>query len=146
MPSFSNLSLQRLAMLAPPLQLLLREAIKEFDFKILDSVRDREGQELAFRQGNTKVHFGDSAHNYFPAVAVDIVPYPVDWNDIWRFRALQKGVILPLARKLDIPIRQGYDWDRDGDEKDERFRDWPHIELHPWREMVKKFNSKLYGE
>lgn len=144
MPSFSKASKARLAGAHPLLQKLLNEAIKKYDFMILDSQRDRAAQELAFKRGNTKVHFGNSAHNWAPSVAVDIAPYPVDWDDIARFRELQTKVIRPLAKELGIPIRQGYDWDGDGSSADESFVDWPHIELTPWREFAKK--SKLYGE
>jgi peptidoglycan L-alanyl-D-glutamate endopeptidase CwlK len=141
MPTFSARSKKSLSTLHPLLRSILEEAIKEFDFVVLDSTRGRAAQELAFRQGNSKAHFGDSAHNYLPAIAVDICPYPIDWDNTKAFVKLQFEVIKPLAKKLNIPIRQGLDWNMNGKVTDEKFRDYPHIELHPWREWAKK--SKL---
>lgn len=142
MPKFSAVSKARLAAAHPLLQQLMNEAILEFDFTILQSQRGRADQELAFRRGNTKVHYGSSAHNWTPAIALDIAPYPINWNDVKAFRRLQMGIIKPLAVKLKIPIRLGCDWDMDGNTADERFVDWPHVELHPWRTWAKK--SKPY--
>ena len=34
-----------------------------------------------------------------------------------------------VADMLGVSIRWGGDWDKDYDEKDERFRDLPHFEL-----------------
>jgi peptidoglycan L-alanyl-D-glutamate endopeptidase CwlK len=137
MPSFSARSLKARAELHPELQKLVDAAIKEIDFIILDAQRGRAEQERAFKAGNSKARFGQSAHNYIPAVALDICPNPVDWNDAAKFRAIAK-VFMAAADKLDIPLRWGGDWDMDGDWKDERFLDWGHFELNPWREWAKK--------
>lgn len=141
MPSFSKRSLRALEELHPLLQKLLNEAIKEYDFVVLDAQRGRAEQEKARKGGFSKVGFGNSAHNYAPAIATDICPYPIDWEDTKRFITLQFDVIKPLAKKLSIPIRQGLDWNMNGKITDENFLDFPHIELHPWREWAKK--SKL---
>ena len=92
----------------------------------------------------SKAHFGDSAHNYDPAIAMDIVPYPVDWNDTKSFIKLQFEVIKPIAKDLGIPIRQGLDWNMNGVVTDETFRDYPHVELHPWRKWARE--SKLVDD
>ena len=137
MPSFSARSLKARAELHPELQKLVDAAIKEIDFIILDAQRGRAEQERAFKAGNSKARFGQSAHNYIPAVALDVCPSPVDWNDAAKFRAIAK-VFVAVAKRLDIPLRWGADWDMDGDWKDERFLDWGHFELNPWREWAKK--------
>lgn len=147
MPSFGTRSRQNLAQLHPSLQIILSEAIKEFDFTILDAQRGRAEQELAFAKGFSKVHFGNSAHNYTPAVACDIVPWfggsnPIRWNDLQSFKVLQLAVILPIAKQRGIPIRQGIDWNGDGNIADGW--DAPHIELHPWRTWAKK--SRLIAD
>lgn len=123
MPKFGTRSLINLAQLHPLLQRVLNEAIKEFDFTILDAQRGRAEQERAFAQGHSKVHFGNSAHNYAPAIATDIVPWhggsnPIRWNDAASFKVLQLAVILPIAKRLAIPIRQGIDWNGDGNIND----------------------------
>lgn len=144
MAQFSAISLQRLHQAHPLLQQLMLEAIKQYDFMICDSMRDRAAQEKAFKAGTSQVHFGDSAHNWAPAIAVDVAPYPIDWDDKKRFTTLQMEIILPTARKLGIPIRQGIDWNMNGNLTDDKWDDLPHVELHPWRDWAKK--SKLYGE
>lgn len=137
MPKFSSRSLKARKELHPDLQLLVDEAIKEIDFVILDAQRGRAEQEKAFKGGFSKAHFGDSAHNYIPAIALDICPFPIDFNDAAKFRALAK-VFVRIAKERKLPVRWGGDWDMDGDWKDERFLDWGHFELHPWRTFAKQ--------
>lgn len=141
---FGSLSKQRLNGAHPLLQKLMLECIKHYDFMVLDSQRGKAAQEKAFREGNSKVHFGNSAHNWKPAIALDIAPYPLDWENTQRFIYLQFEVIKPIAKFLNIPIRQGLDWNRNGKITDERFRDFPHVELYPWRDWAKK-DCKLIG-
>lgn len=149
MPVFGTASKNSLAKAHPLLQQLCNEAIKRVDFKVLDSQRGRDAQELAFRKGNTKAHFGQSAHNYSPAIAVDLFPAPYDWNNEAAFDNMNRiigwydpasGKGLGLAKELGIPIRAGWDWNMDFSKSDGW--DKPHIELHPWREWAKKV--KLY--
>lgn len=139
MPSFGSKSLANLSQLHPLLQQICIEAIKEIDFTILDAQRGRAEQELAFRQKRSKARFGQSAHNYVPAVSMDVAPYPIDFDDLDRFKELAK-VIMRIARELGIKLRWGGDWNMDGSTSDGW--DFPHFELHPWREWAKK--SKLY--
>lgn len=140
MPSFSARSKKSRAELHPELQRLVDTAIKEIDFVILDGTRGRAEQEKAFKAGYSKARFGQSAHNYVPAIALDICPYPINFDDAAKFRAIAK-VFMRVAKEKSIPVRWGGDWDMDGDWKDERFLDWGHFELNPWREWAKK--SKL---
>ena len=141
---FSTASLHSRSQLHPLLQQLVDAAIKEVDFKILDALRGKIAQERAFRLGNTTVHFGQSAHNWVPAIAMDLFPKPYDWDDKQSFIHLQMNVIKPIAQRLKIPIRQGIDWNMNGVLTDEHFIDMPHVELHPWRIWAKQ--SKLYEE
>jgi len=144
MPTFSQRSLRARAELHPLLQQLVDAAIKEVDFVILDAQRGRAEQEKAFKGGFSKARFGQSAHNYVPAVALDIAPYPVDWNDAAKFRAVAK-VFMKVAKDKKLPVRWGGDWDMDGDWKDERFLDWGHFELHKWQDFAKR-DSVLIGD
>jgi peptidoglycan L-alanyl-D-glutamate endopeptidase CwlK len=142
---FSSRSQKVLGELHPQLQIICKEAIKVVDFTLLDAQRGRAEQERAFRAGHSKAHFGDSAHNYVPAVAFDLVPSPLSW-DANKFKPIAKvigyydarqGDGRGLALKLKIPLRWGADWDMDGDWNDERFLDWGHWELDPWRTYAK---------
>lgn len=128
MPSFSKTSKARLAKAHPLLQKLFVEVIKETDCTILDSQRGRAAQEKAFQMGNSRAHFGKSAHNWSPAVALDVAPYPIDWNDTKRFKALAK-IVKRIAAELSIPISWGGDW--------KSIVDMPHYELDPWRTWAK---------
>ena len=138
MASFDKGSTDRLSRAHPLLQKLMNEAIKQTPFMVMDSQRGQAAQELAFRQGNTKVHFGKSAHNWSPSVALDVAPLPVNWKNTKPFITLGQKVIMPLAKQMNIPIRWGADWDMDSDLSDETFVDMPHYELNPWREWAKK--------
>ena len=138
MAEFDAGSKARLAMAHPLLQKLMNAAIQQSAFVILDSQRGRAAQELAFTQKRTKVHFGSSAHNWSPSIALDIAPLPINWKNIKPFMVLQMEIIGPLAKELGIPIRQGCDWNMDGKTTDEKFVDLPHVELHPWRSFAAK--------
>lgn len=142
-PKFSSRSLKARAELHPLLQKLADEAIKTFDFVIVDASRNRAQQEAAVAGGFSKVHFGNSAHNWKPAVAMDLYPFPIPKNmDTKAYRAqlrkLQIEVIKPAAARLGIPIRQGIDFNRDGNLTNDKFVDLPHVELHPWRDFAKQ--------
>jgi len=128
MPEFSPLSKRRLAECHPDLQKLMNEVIKHYDIVVLCGFRGKDEQDKAFREGKSKLAFPKSKHNVTPSLAVDIAPYPVDWNDIKRFWHLA-GYVKATAERLGIKIRQGADWDGDNDFKDQKFIDLPHVEL-----------------
>lgn len=133
MASFSASSKKHLAGAHPLLQRLFNEVIKEIDCTVLDSQRGKAEQEQAFRRGNSRAHFGQSPHNYAPSVSVDVVPYPLDWDDLKAFRALAK-VVKAKAAALGIKVKHGATF--------KGLADWPHWELDPWRSYAKQ--SKLY--
>lgn len=130
MPSFGAASLAALSKCHPKLQFIANAAIKEIDFRILDATRGRDAQERAFATGKSKVRFGQSAHNYVPAIAFDLFPAPYDWNNRQSFIDLSK-VILRIGKEQGIPLRWGGDWNGDGNLSDGW--DMPHYELTPWR-------------
>lgn len=138
---FGKASLASRAQLHPKLRAIVDEAILEIDFRILDAVRGRAAQNLAFRTGRSKAKFGQSAHNYVPAVAMDLFPAPYDWDTTKPFITLSK-VILRIAAKQNTKIRWLGDPNMDGDIKDGW--DFPHYELHPWRDVVKRDKCHLY--
>lgn len=141
MPTFGDVSKASLAKCHPSLQLIANEAIKEIDFKVLDSTRGRDAQTRAFATGKSKAKFGQSAHNYVPAIAFDLFPAPYDWNNRDAFSKLSV-VIMRIAKAHGIPLRWGGDWNMDGNKTTSDAWDMPHFELTPWREWAKK--SKLY--
>ena len=139
-------SAKRLNQAHPLLQKLMNAARDKVEFVILDSQRGRAAQEYAFKKGHSKVHFGNSAHNWSPSVAVDIAPgtnpAKINWNRKGDFIALGK-VIVPLAKQMGIPIRWLGDPNGDGSPADGW--DYPHWALRPWRTYAKR-DCKLFGE
>ena len=132
----SAASQKQLAEAHPLLRQLFDTVVRDnpqMKFQILDSRRGRKEQEKAFARGNSRAHFGQSPHNYSPAIALDITPVPLDWDDIPSFVALSKP-ILAVAKRLAIPIGWGGTWDS--------IKDFPHYELTPWTKF--KAQSKLY--
>ena len=76
--------------------------------------------------------------------AVDSMPHPVAWDAVERgFAAVQHvdpklevlrayayaGFIAGVAAAQGVDVRQGIDWDSDGDFAEHSFRDIPHTEL-----------------
>jgi peptidoglycan L-alanyl-D-glutamate endopeptidase CwlK len=138
---FGSTSLVSRSQLHPKLQLVVDQAIKEVDFRILDATRGRNAQERAFAEHRSKAHFGDSAHNYVPAIAMDLFPAPYDWKNTASFEALAK-IVLRVGHDLSVPLRWGGDWNMDGTKTTSDNWDKPHFELHPWRTWAKQ--SKLF--
>jgi peptidoglycan LD-endopeptidase CwlK len=134
-------SLDNMMFLRPELQRLYRAVDKKMPIIVTDTRRGKVAQEKAFATGRSKVHFGDSAHNYQPAVAADVYPRPYHPSDLASMDKLAL-IIKQTAKELGIPIRQGVDFDMDGNWHNDDFKDRPHTELHPWREWAK--NSILY--
>lgn len=143
---FDKASKQRLDGAHPLLQKLLVAARSKIAFTIMDSQRGRKAQEAAYKAGNSKATFGNSAHNYTPAVAVDLAPVPLDWSNRQSFIDLWNviGYYNPstkagkgLAKDMQIPIRWGGDWNMNGKWSDDGW-DFPHYELTPWRNYATK--------
>ncbi len=132
MAKFGKKSSSLLSQAHPDLQRIFHEVIKHFDCSVICSFRNRAAQELAFEAGHSNAHFGESPHNFQPALAVDVVPYPVDWKDTDRMQFFA-GYVLGIAAVMGINIKWGGDWDRDTHLSDNRFNDFPHFELTNWR-------------
>jgi D-alanyl-D-alanine carboxypeptidase len=127
MPKLSTASQRRLAGAHPLLQRLFVAVAADAAIIILDGQRGRAAQERAFALGHSRAHFGQSAHNWSPAIALDVVPAPLDWEDLDRFRALA-ALVKAKARALNVQIVWGGDWPT--------LRDMPHYELDPWRSFA----------
>lgn len=133
MPRFGSASLAQLATCDPRLQHILNEAIKHFDFSVLEGHRGQIAQDAAYAKGFSTVRWPHSKHNVAPSRAVDIAPYPIDWSE--KATAQQRfillaGFILCISAQQGIAVRWGGDWNRNLDTRDEgAFRDLPHFEL-----------------
>lgn len=97
-------------------------------FIVIETERGRAAQEKAHNTGHSNAKFGQSPHNFTPALAVDLGPhnYP---GTIADYRELALGMFL-AARELNIGITWGGNW--------VSLKDYPHFELAKWKVIPKK--------
>jgi peptidoglycan L-alanyl-D-glutamate endopeptidase CwlK len=125
---YSVQSKNNLATCHQDLQKLFNEVIKNYDCSILQGWRSNEEQEELFKAGRSKLRAKQSKHNKNPSLAVDVVPYPVDWDDKDRFYHFA-GYVKGVADTMGIKIRWGGDWNNNNSFDDQTFDDLPHFEL-----------------
>ena len=140
MPAFSKKSRALLETCHPDLQKILNEAIKIKDFSIVEGARTLEKQREYYKAGKSKTmnskHLPKYCKEYGKeySFAVDICPYPINYNDRERF-CLLAGIVLGMAKllkdqgKIKSTIRWGGDWNQNCITKDESFSDLPHFEV-----------------
>lgn len=126
MPKFSKISKERLATCHPDIQAVCNELIKQYDFSVLEGRRGEQAQNAAYRNGTSQVKYPHSAHNKTPSLAVDIAPYPIDWDNISRFNEMiirfdTVAKILRAEGVIDNDFVYGGRW--------AKLKDWPHIEI-----------------
>ena len=110
MPRFSTKSKSKLDTCDERLQKIFKKVVK------------------GFKKGNSKLKFPKGKHNSLPSVAVDVIPYPIDWEDRERMTYFA-GYVVGIAKSMGITIRWGGDWNMDTKVKDNRFDDLVHFEL-----------------
>lgn len=128
MYKFSEKSLNKLETCHPKLQEIFKEAINIIDIQITEGHRSKEAQDRAYHNGYSKLKWPNSKHNKMPSLAVDAVPFPIDYKDTKRFYYLA-GIIKGIAHMKGISIRWGGDWNNNNDFNDNKFNDLPHYEL-----------------
>lgn len=134
MPNFSNASIEKLKNCHIDLQTLFNEIIKYFDCTILEGYRDEETQNKAYLEGKSQKKWPDGNHNKYPSMAVDAIPFPIDWNDRERM-SLFAGFVIGISKalketgKIKHDVRWGGDWNNDTQVKDNKFDDLVHFEL-----------------
>lgn len=126
MPKFSRASAQRLATCHADIRKVCEQLIKTFDFSVTCGHRGKADQDAAYKAGNSKVRFPNSAHNKLPSLAVDMVPYPVDWNDIGRFKEMAAAFfavanLLKERGEITHEFEWGGNW--------RTLKDYPHFEV-----------------
>ena len=128
MPRFSKKSLSKLETCDKRLQDLFLRVVKKFDCTIIEGHRSKNRQNKLFDEGKSKLKYPKGKHNAIPSKAVDVAPYPIDWNDRERFTYFA-GYVLGIAYQMGLKIRWGGDWDMDTQVKDNNFDDLPHFEI-----------------
>lgn len=107
------------------------------DFMVIEGVRTPQRQIELYAQGRTKPgkivtwtlqskHFPSKLTGY--GHAVDLLPAPYDWKEAKPFDLMAKAMF-EASKKLDVPIRWGKDWDKDGINGEKGETDSPHFEL-----------------
>lgn len=132
-------SQERLAGVHPKMVAVVKRAIElsSQDFLVLEGVRTPTRQKELYAQGRTKPgnvvtwtltsnHFKNAKTGF--GHAVDLCPFPVDWNTASKFDVIYKAM-MQAAAELGTPIRSGMDWDRDGVLREAKEHDSPHFEL-----------------
>lgn len=135
---------KRAAMLATP----------DLDFTVLEGVRSREQMMVNYGKGRTAAQLaakGIPAKYAQPGAAkvtwlnnpfasnhrvqadgfgwaVDLAPWPIDWNDGKRFEALAE-LMFSAANLEKVHIRWGRDWNENGRYEEKGETDGPHFEL-----------------
>ena len=92
--------------------------IQEVDCTVLEGHRTPERQALLLTQGKSKTM--KSKHLEEPSLAVDVMPYPIYWDD----KSMQRKFALIVYQKamdLGIRVKWGGSW--------KTFYDGPHWEL-----------------
>lgn len=129
MAKFGQQSLKNLYDVHPSIVEVLNEVVKYFDFSILEGLRSYDRQKELYRSGASQTL--NSKHLRQPdgySHAIDVAPYPIDWEDTQRFAYLA-GLIMGVAESRDIKLIWGHDWDGDGDFNEHTLKDGPHFQL-----------------
>lgn len=148
----------KLATVHPDLQRVIRRAAlmaqPSEDFKVLEGVRTREQMMINYGKGRTaaqciakgvpgkyaqpglakvtwlndpfKSPHAKQADGY--SRAIDVAPWPIDWNDLKRFDRLAH-LILDAAKAEGVKVVWGADWDADGKPRERGESDSPHFQL-----------------
>ncbi len=147
----SKLSLSRLKDVEPNLVAVVKRAIEitSQDFLVVEGIRSKEQCYVNYGKGRTttqctakgvpakyaapnlpKVTWLNNplSSKHVTGRAVDLVPYPVDWNDLDKFDQVAKAMFA-AAKELGVSIRWGADWDSDGKYREKGEYDSPHFEL-----------------
>ena len=138
----SERSLKSLEGVNPSLVKVVERAIEltEQDFLVLEGVRSKEQCYINYGKGRTvaqcsakgvptkyaqpnlsKVTWLNNplASKHVTGNAVDLVPYPINWNTISKFTTISKAM-KQAAKELGVDLEWGGDWTK---------KDYPHFEL-----------------
>jgi peptidoglycan LD-endopeptidase CwlK len=127
MPKFGARSKAAMAGVHPHLLKALNEAIKTTDFTVICGPRGAAAQAAAFKAGASKAKFGQSPHNYLPALAIDFIPSPfTGWSDTKAFKAVADAIVA-AGKRVGVDLEAGYTF--------RSIKDWPHVQLRGWKAL-----------
>ena len=130
MPKLGKRSRDRLKGVDARLVNVLHEVCKYFDITVIEGLRSQKRQNQLVAEGKSKTNFG----KHTQGLAVDIAPYPIDWDARDDFHYLG-GFVLGIANQMGVKIRWGGDWNASSQfkgqrtTKDNNFDDLVHFEI-----------------
>ena len=110
MPKFSLSSINKLNTCDHELQRLFNRVIENYDCTVICGARSDYDQRKAFAEKKSKLDgvTKRSKHQISKespfSKAIDIAPYPIDWNDTKRFYHFA-GFVQATAKELNFKIR-----------------------------------------
>lgn len=124
---------ERLKQCCSELQTIIKEVLQYRDITILCGYRSNAEQEEMYQKKVSKAHGGQSAHNYKPSFAIDVIPYPIPMkNGEWDSNSEEwdklHDLIFDIANENNIELTWGGDW--------KSIVDKPHYELKDWKSRV----------
>lgn len=145
MPNFGAASRANLVGVNSRLVNVANKVIQVWDCSVTDGTRTVEEQRKNVARGVSKTM--DSKHIIQAdgtGHAIDIVPFPVNWDAIQKgYDAIKRvtggmeiaemyafaGFVDGVAWAMGINLRSGYDWNTNRQFEDQTFLDLPHHEL-----------------
>jgi hypothetical protein len=128
MPEFGLRSIRELSTCDERLQRIFNEVVKYFDCTVIEGHRGEEAQNKAFDEGRSKLKYPNGKHNKIPSLAVDVMPFPIDWKNNEQI-AYFAGQVVATARTMGITLRWGHDFNMNNKLNDQKFIDAPHYEI-----------------
>ena len=131
MYKFSKRSLSNLNTVHPILKELAQEAIKGFDFTVIEGHRDKAKQMKAYASGASSLKWPRSKHNQWPSEAFDVLPYPFPgWSGDASDSAFEAMAdhLFEAWEKLPESLTEGYTLSWGGHWS--RLVDKPHFQLN----------------
>lgn len=128
MPYFVKRSMDRLNTCDGRLQSLFVRVVKDIDCTIICGFRGRVEQNQAHKESFSTLKWPKSKHNGEPSLAVDVMPWPVDWHDFKR-TIFFAGFVMGIATEMKIDLKWGHDWNKDYKPDLSGLVDMPHYEV-----------------
>lgn len=130
----SKTSLSRLIGVDETLVNVVKRAIEisEIDFMVIEGLRTIGRQRELYAQGRDtdgKIVTWTMKSKHIEGKAVDLAPYPLDWDDLDKFDKIRKAM-MQAAQEQGVNLRWGADWDQDGKYREKGEYDSPHFEIN----------------
>ncbi len=93
--------------------------LRLIDVKVTCGFRGEDQQNTEYAEGDSTKKWPESKHNKLPSPAIDIHPYPIDFEDRDRYVHMA-GMVIAIGALVGVEIRWGGKWRKDVDIKDNK--------------------------